>query len=30
MIKTLVKTKIKQYEKENGEIYLTDEDLSDE
>lgn len=28
MIETLVKQKIKQYENENGEIMLTDEDLS--
>ncbi len=28
MIETLVKQKIKEYEKENGEIILTDEDLS--
>lgn len=28
MIETLVKQKIKQYEQENGEIILTDEDLS--
>ncbi|MCM1271222.1 MAG: hypothetical protein NC247_11485 [Ruminococcus flavefaciens] len=28
MIETLVKQKIKQYENENGEIKLTDEDLS--
>lgn len=27
MIETLVKEKIKQYEKENGEIKLTDEDV---
>ena len=27
MIETLVKQKIQQYEKENGEIILTDEDL---
>ena len=30
MIETLVKQKIQQYEKENGEIILTDEDLSEE
>ena len=30
MIETLVKKKIQQYEKENGEIILTDEDLSEE
>lgn len=29
MIETLVKQKIQQYEKENGEIILNDEDLSD-
>lgn len=28
MIETLVKLEIKRYEKENGEIELTDEDLS--
>ena len=28
MIETLVKQEIKRYEKENGEIKLTDEDLS--
>lgn len=28
MIETLVKQEIKRYEKENGEIELTDEDLS--
>ncbi|MCM1008707.1 MAG: hypothetical protein NC485_12445 [Ruminococcus flavefaciens] len=28
MIETLVKQKIKQYENENGEIKLTDKDLS--
>lgn len=28
MIETLVKQKIKQYENENGEVMLTDEDLS--
>lgn len=28
MIETLVKQKIKEYEQENGEIILTDEDLS--
>lgn len=28
MIETLVKQKIKQYEQENGELILTDEDLS--
>ena len=28
MIETLVKQKIKKYEQENGEIVLTDEDLS--
>lgn len=28
MIETLVKQKIKQYENENGEIMLTDKDLS--
>ena len=28
MIETLVKQEIKQYEQENGEIILTDEDLS--
>ena len=27
MIETLVKEKIKEYEKENGEIELTDEDI---
>lgn len=27
MIETLVKDKIKEYEKENGEIELTDEDI---
>ena len=30
MIETLVKQKIQQYENENGEIILTDEDLSEE
>ena len=30
MIETLVKQKIQQYEKENGEIILTEEDLSEE
>jgi len=30
MIETLVKQKIKEYESTNGEIYLTDEDLSAE
>lgn len=30
MIETLIKQKIQQYEKENGEIILTDEDLSEE
>lgn len=30
MIETLVKQKIQQYEKEDGEIILTDEDLSEE
>ena len=30
MIETLVKQKIQQYEKENGEIILTDEVLSEE
>ena len=30
MIETLVKQKIQQYEKEKGEIILTDEDLSEE
>lgn len=30
MIETLVKQKIQQYEKENGEIILSDEDLSEE
>lgn len=30
MIETLVKMKIQQYEKENGEIEITDEDLSAE
>lgn len=30
MIETLVKQKIQQYEKENGEIILTDEYLSEE
>ena len=30
MIETLVKQKIQQYEKENGEIILTDEGLSEE
>ncbi len=30
MIETLVKQKIQQYEQENGEIMLTDEDLSEE
>ena len=30
MIETLVKQKIQKYEKENGEIILTDEDLSEE
>lgn len=30
MIETLVKTKIQQYEKEYGEIEITDEDLSAE
>ena len=30
MIETLVKQKIQQYEKDNGEIILTDEDLSEE
>lgn len=29
MIETLVKQKIHQYEKENGEITITDEDWSD-
>ncbi len=29
MIETLVKQKIHQYEKENGEIMITDEDWSD-
>lgn len=28
MIETLVKQKIREYEQENGEIILTDEDLS--
>ena len=30
MIETLVKQRIQQYEKENGEIILTDEDLFEE
>ncbi len=30
MIETLVKQRIQQYEQENGEILLTDEDLSEE
>lgn len=30
MIETLVKQKIQQYENKNGEIILTDEDLSEE
>ena len=30
MIETLIKQKIQQFEKENGEIMLTDEDLSEE
>ena len=30
MIKTLVKQKILQYENQNGEVILTDEDLSEE
>ena len=30
MIETLVKQEIKRYEAENGEIEITDEDISDE
>lgn len=30
MIETIIKQKIKDYEKENGEIILTDEDLYEE
>ena len=30
MIETIIKQKIKEYEKENGEIILTDEDLYEE
>ena len=30
MIETLVKQRIQQYERENGEIILTDEDLFEE